>query len=95
MQPIERGYIEQFIDGLLTEEQVTTMRKRFDELAPYVHSVDDAIFGCIYGTLLTGCLDQLLIIRQRGATIEEIQEVRNIILEKIPRIKTLIAKTFT
>jgi len=94
MELSDRDYVEKLIDALLMDQQVQNVRSRLNELRPYVHSVDDATFGYLLGEITVSCLDQWLINHHRKATVEEMTEMQRIVLEKIPRIKSQIAKTF-
>lgn len=92
MQNVDRGYVEQFIEKIISDEQIKVFKTEMTALTPYVKSVEDAIFGMVLGTTMTVCLDHYLIDYRRKATSEEKTEMLKVIFEKIPQIKLQIIK---
>lgn len=93
MEPAIRGYIEQLIDTILSDEYMVLTQLHIRNLKPYVKSLEDGAFGFILGTIVANCFASIFITRGRALTDDEMSEFVKIINEKIPRIRSRILET--
>jgi hypothetical protein len=97
MQPELRGIIEQYIDFALSDAQMSGYQQYIDSLKPYVKSIEDAVFGLVVGMIIASCLDQMIfytrIYTRTVLTPEQIEKLRETILDKIPKIRSRVFET--
>jgi len=90
-----RGTVEKVIDSLLSDENLAFSHAVFEALKPYVRSREDALFGCIYGYIVSTVSSIYTMVLRRTPTQEELNEAVNILQTRLPQIKSRIRATFT
>ena len=88
MQPELRGFVEQYIEFALSDAQMLGYQRYVNTLKPYVKSIEDAILGLVVGTIIASCLDQIIIYNRGNLTPNQVDKLREIVKEKIPKIKS-------
>lgn len=94
MQPELRGVIEQYIEFALSDAQMGGYRQYIEALKPHAKSVNDAILGLVVGTIIASCLDQIIVYNHGSISPVQIEKLREIVTEKIPKIKSRVLETF-
>jgi len=93
MQPELRGIVEQYIDFALSDAQMLGYQRYVKTLKPYVKSIQDAVFGLVVGMIVTSCIDNVIFYTRGKPTPEQIDRVREIVKEKISKIKSRVLET--
>lgn len=94
MQTELRGIVEQYIDFALSDAQMLGYRRYINDLKPYVKSIEDAVFGLVVGTIVASCIDQIIFYTRGKPTPNQLEKLREIVREKIPKIRSRVLETF-
>ncbi len=88
----DRGMVDKIIDGFVTELSKSPHPFQDQEVAKSLHvkSIEDFIFGSIYGNISGIVNAYFTFIKNRKATQEEFQEIAQITLKRLPEIREKI-----
>lgn len=91
----ERGALERIIEKFVAAipENIKLWRLENVRNEYKIKDVDEFVYGHTYGSIITTFANMIYVVESRTPTVQEIEEAKEVIFERIPKIKEAIHRS--